>query len=275
MQQRVALVRAFALGAPFLLMDEPFAALDEITRADMRHLLAELCEPLSTTVLFVTHSLAESVFLSDRVAVLSTRPGRVVGIEPIDAPPPATPGTRGRPGVLRVGIPAPAPPPRRRWAMRQRSGLWAAIGLVTFLVCWQLLVEVRDIKPFVLLAPSEIFAEIADHPSYWLEATWRTSWHTIVGVAIAFSSAILIGAVLAAYRPLEWAAQPVLVLIMVTPWVAYITSVVLWLGRGTPTILFMIAFVTFPPFVFAAVLGMRSADVAAREVLASVEHAAP
>jgi len=155
--------------------------------------------------------------------------------------------------------------------MRQRSGLWAAIGLVTFLLLWELLVEVRDIKPFVLLAPSEIFREIADHPSYWLEATWRTSWHTIVGVTIAFSSAVLIGAVLAAYRPLEWAAQPVLVLIMVTPWVAYITSVVLWLGRGTPTILFMIAFVTFPPFVFAAVLGMRSADAAAREVLASVD----
>jgi NitT/TauT family transport system ATP-binding protein len=91
MQQRVALVRAFALGAPFLLMDEPFAALDEITRADMRHLLAELCEPLNTTVLFVTHSLAEAVYLSDRVVVLSPRPGRVVGVEPIELPFPRRP----------------------------------------------------------------------------------------------------------------------------------------------------------------------------------------
>jgi NitT/TauT family transport system ATP-binding protein len=91
MQQRVALVRAFALGSPYLLMDEPFAALDEITRTDMRHLLAELCEPLNTTVLFVTHSLAEAVYLSDRVAVLSARPGRVVGLEEIDLPPPRTP----------------------------------------------------------------------------------------------------------------------------------------------------------------------------------------
>ena len=83
MQQRVALARALALGAPLLLMDEPFAALDEITREDMRHLLAAVCEPLATTVLFVTHSLAEAVFLSDRVAVLSSRPGRIVGVEPI------------------------------------------------------------------------------------------------------------------------------------------------------------------------------------------------
>jgi len=84
MQQRVSLARALTLGAPVLLLDEPFAALDEITRADMRHLLAAVCEPLSTTVLFVTHSIAEAVFLSDRVVVLSDRPGRVIGIDSVD-----------------------------------------------------------------------------------------------------------------------------------------------------------------------------------------------
>lgn len=84
MQQRVSLARALTLGAPVLLLDEPFAALDEITRADMRHLLAEVCEPLATTIVFVTHSIAEAVFLSDRVVVLSARPGRLVGIEPIE-----------------------------------------------------------------------------------------------------------------------------------------------------------------------------------------------
>jgi NitT/TauT family transport system ATP-binding protein len=77
MQQRVGLVRAFALGAPILLMDEPFAALDELTREEMRHLLVRLCEPLGTTVLFVTHSIAEAAFLSDRVAVMSARPGTI------------------------------------------------------------------------------------------------------------------------------------------------------------------------------------------------------
>jgi NitT/TauT family transport system ATP-binding protein len=84
MRQRVALVRAMALGAPLLLMDEPFAALDEITRAEMRHLLAGLCEQMATTVVFVTHSVSEAVYLSDRVVVLSTRPGRIIGIEPIE-----------------------------------------------------------------------------------------------------------------------------------------------------------------------------------------------
>jgi NitT/TauT family transport system ATP-binding protein len=77
MQQRVALVRAFALDAPVLLMDEPFAALDEITRSEMRYLLLRLCEQRQVTVVFVTHSIAEAVMLSDRVVVLTGRPGRV------------------------------------------------------------------------------------------------------------------------------------------------------------------------------------------------------
>ncbi len=100
MQQRVALVRAFALGAPYLLMDEPFAALDEITRADMRYLLAEMCEPVNAAVLFVTHSIAEAVFLSDRVAVMSTRPGRIVGTVSVDLPRPRVPATEDDPAFF-------------------------------------------------------------------------------------------------------------------------------------------------------------------------------
>jgi NitT/TauT family transport system ATP-binding protein len=88
MQQRVSLVRAFALGAPILLMDEPFAALDEITRADMRYMLLDLWQRLGATVVFVTHSVTEAVILSDRVVVMAPRPGRVVTIEQIGLPRP-------------------------------------------------------------------------------------------------------------------------------------------------------------------------------------------
>jgi NitT/TauT family transport system ATP-binding protein len=91
MQQRVGLVRAFALDAPILLMDEPFAALDEMTRTDMRHLLGRLREPLGTTVVFVTHSIPEATFLSDRVAVMSARPGRVTDDITVDLAHPRLP----------------------------------------------------------------------------------------------------------------------------------------------------------------------------------------
>jgi NitT/TauT family transport system ATP-binding protein len=91
MQQRVALVRAFALDAPVLLMDEPFAALDEITRAEMRYLLLELAEERQATVVFVTHSIAEAVMLSDRVVVMTGRPGRIEADREIPLPRPRHP----------------------------------------------------------------------------------------------------------------------------------------------------------------------------------------
>jgi NitT/TauT family transport system ATP-binding protein len=88
MLQRVSLVRALALHAPLLVMDEPFAALDEITRAEMRALLNGLVAGRGVTVLFVTHSIAEAVALSDRVIVSSPRPTTVVADVNIDLPRP-------------------------------------------------------------------------------------------------------------------------------------------------------------------------------------------
>ncbi len=83
MRQRVALARAFATGAPVLLMDEPFAALDEITRADMRTLLLDLWRDRRPTVVFTTHSLEEAVLLADRVVVMGRRPGRILAEIPV------------------------------------------------------------------------------------------------------------------------------------------------------------------------------------------------
>lgn len=97
LQQRVSLVRGFALGAPVLLMDEPFAALDEITRDAMRYVLLDLWHRTGTTVVFVTHSIAEAVILSDRVVVMAARPGRVAAIERIDLPRPRTPDMEDEP----------------------------------------------------------------------------------------------------------------------------------------------------------------------------------
>jgi NitT/TauT family transport system ATP-binding protein len=84
MQQRVALVRALALGAPLLAMDEPLAALDEITRSEMRGLLNQLVEGRGVTTIFITHSISEAVALSDRVLVSSPRPARIIADIPVD-----------------------------------------------------------------------------------------------------------------------------------------------------------------------------------------------
>jgi NitT/TauT family transport system ATP-binding protein len=84
MQQRIAIARALAAHPPLLLMDEPFGALDEMTREHMQAELLRICASTGTTVIFVTHSIPEAVYLSSQVVVMSPRPGRITQL--VDVP---------------------------------------------------------------------------------------------------------------------------------------------------------------------------------------------
>jgi NitT/TauT family transport system ATP-binding protein len=123
MRQRAAICRALLHDPPLLLMDEPFGALDALTRDDMNLGLQDIWLQSPKTVLFVTHSISEAVFLSDRVAVMSPRPGRIAEILDIELPRPRDLSVRETPafveyarnirevftalGVLRGGVSAP------------------------------------------------------------------------------------------------------------------------------------------------------------------------
>src|ERR1700704_4970945 len=91
MQQRVAIARALAYNPSVLLMDEPFAALDALTRDDMQRLLADVWRETRKTVIYVTHNVAEAVYLADRVIVMSPHPGTVKTEMKIDLPRPRDP----------------------------------------------------------------------------------------------------------------------------------------------------------------------------------------
>ena len=97
MQQRVGIARALAILPDILLMDEPFSALDEFTREKLNDDVLSIWRKTNKTVLFVTHNISESVYMSDRICVLSPHPGRLSAIVDVNLPRPRVPDMRGTP----------------------------------------------------------------------------------------------------------------------------------------------------------------------------------
>lgn len=95
MRQRVAIARVLALDSPIMLMDEPFGALDALTRRNLQDELLRIWEKLGKTILFVTHSIEESIYLADRIVVMTYRPGTVKRDQSVDIPRPRDPASAG------------------------------------------------------------------------------------------------------------------------------------------------------------------------------------
>ena len=100
MKQRVGIVRALATSPQVLLMDEPFGALDSQTRTVMQEILTNMWQQLKLSVLFITHDIDEAIFLSEKVYVMTARPGRIKAVIDIPLPRPRTPDMTASPAFL-------------------------------------------------------------------------------------------------------------------------------------------------------------------------------
>ena len=194
MQQRVSIARALSFSPALLLMDEPFGALDEMTRERLNLQLLDIWREIGSTIVFVTHSIAEAVFLSTRVVVMSARPGRITEVIDIDLPQPRTAATREEPRYFELVTQvrealadshAPARSGRRRVTAvtsvepgrgqalakgtRKRAGEWlpALVVLAVGIAAWEWIFSPLAGK-FLLPTPSSIARSLWDnHHLLW------------------------------------------------------------------------------------------------------------
>ena len=166
MQQRLALARVLCQGAGVWLMDEPFAALDALTREHLAAELVSLWQPLQPTVLWVTHNVHEALRLADRVVVLSPRPGEVVLDLALNLDRPRreeAPAYQAYLGQLRqaLGLAAALGGRMNASLSRSRSGLVAAAIVLIFFILWEGGVALSQMPPYLLPAPSRVLQTLA------------------------------------------------------------------------------------------------------------------
>ena len=192
MKMRVSIARAIAVKPRVLLMDEPFAALDEITRFRLNNDLLALWQEQKWTVIFVTHSVYESVYLSNRIAVMNARPGRIMTELAIDAPYPRSDAFRisavynefcrvtsaelKRTMIDRRGSLMATEPTGEATSRLARVVVPIVLGIL-FLGVWEFLVRWLEVPKFVLPAPSLIFGSLLNDYATLAASMWKTLEH--------------------------------------------------------------------------------------------------
>lgn len=155
-------------------------------------------------------------------------------------------------------------------AVKVRSVVAPIVGVLAFFGLWEVLVRLGNVPSYALRPPSQVLRYLFTESTGFPQATLQTGFDALRALLLALVIGLSFGSLMAASRFFEEAAQPVLILVQVTPWVAYSASVVLWIGGGSKPVLFVATLVCVPAFAFASMTGLRSVDPASLEVLRCV-----
>ena len=291
MKMRVSIARALVTEPRVLLMDEPFAALDEITRFRLNDDLLRLWQSHSWTVVFVTHSVYESVYLSNRIVVMAASPGPAVGEIRIDAPYPRDEAFRtsqpynrycrevsaklheamgelmastslsersAEHATRRTGRSA-APEPRRALRAHRARRSAARDGCMA-LAAWEAIVAIYAIPHYILPGPSLVLSSLIDDWGTLFPSLLVTLQITFMALGVATIGGVALAILFTTSKWIELSFFPFAVILQVTPIISIAPLILIYVDNIYLALLICAWIVAFFPILSNTTLGLSSAD---------------
>jgi len=286
MRQRVAIARSLVHDPMVLLMDEPFSALDEITRMKMNFELRRIWKQTGKTIIYITHDVDEAVFLSNRVVVMSPQPGTIKEIIDVNNLPSerdiSTKDTAEFIGhrikVRKALSLANGNSSLNDGGIEDKKGhfistfttdyekikyhIASAMALLLFIGLWDLWINIFNISTFLVPAPGEVFEEYLHllFSNILMKHTFVTLKEILLGFVAGSILGIGIGYPLAKSRKLERIFSPYVVAAQTVPKIAIAPLIVIWFGFGITSKIILVMFLAFFPIMINTMLGIKSLD---------------
>jgi NitT/TauT family transport system ATP-binding protein len=265
MRARVAIARAFAQDAEVLLMDEPFAALDALVRERFNEEMKKLHAKTGKTIIFVTHSIREAVYLADRVAVLKN--GQLEAIYSARGEGRVTAFTEGLEGELRIRLGLadstsvePTPPP-----LKPPWEIFGVLGLtLLFFGGWSWLAT--QLNPLFFASPWAVARAFLDSPVLFLEGTLATLRVFTLSLLASLAIGVPTGYLMGRFRVLERLLSPFIVALQATPTVIIAPLLVFALGYGLGSQVIIATLISLFPVLVSTMVGVREVERVYREV---------